>query len=333
MAIDVSILIVSYNTRDMTVACIQSVLDQTKVVSYELIVVDNLSKDGSAEAIAAAFPADRFPQIKLIVAEKNLGFAGANNLAGELATGEFILLLNPDTLILDGAIDKVVMFTREHPKAGIVGGRTYFGDMRLNPNSCHGKPTPWSLFCMGFGLSSLFRRNRLLDPESLGHWERDTVREVDAVTGCFLLIRADLWRELGGFDLTFFMYSEDTDLCLRGWKAGYTCLICPDARLIHYGGQSEKIKPDKFVRLFRAKVQLFQKHWPQGFINYGVKMLELWAGTRTIGSWVRQLIQPGRRNAFLSWREVWRRRREFRPSQPSPAVATGAVSVVATVPK
>jgi GT2 family glycosyltransferase len=159
------------------------------------------------------------------------------------------------------------------------------------------------------------------------------VREVDAVTGCFLLIQSSLWQKLAGFDLSFFMYSEDTDLSLRCWEAGYTCVICPDATLIHYGGQSEKIKPDKFVRLFRAKVQLFEKHWPWVFINYGIKMLELWAFTRTIGSWVRQLIQPGRRDAYLSWKEVWRRRREFRPSQPSPAVATGVVSVVAAAPK
>jgi len=330
---DVSILIISYNTREMTVACIQSVIDQTRSASYEILVVDNASKDGSAEAIAASFPSDRFPQVKLIIPPRNLGFAGGNNLAGEQAAGEFILLLNPDTVILDGAVDKVVAFARQNPKAGIVGGRTYFGDMTLNPNSCHGKPTPWSLLCMGTGLSSIFRRNALFDPESLGKWPRDTVRSVDAVTGCFLLIQAQLWRELKGFDLSFFMYSEDTDLCLRTHQAGYDCLICPEAKLIHYGGQSERIKPDKFVRLFRAKAQLFEKHWPAIYVNFGVRMLELWAGTRTLGTWVRQLIQPGRRDAFLSWREVWRRRQEFRPSQPSPAVGPATSAPIPATPK
>ena len=92
-----------------------------------------------------------------------------------------------------------------------------------------------------------------------------------------------------------------------------------NARLIHYGGQSEKIKPDKMIRLFRAKALIFEKYWPLFFVNFGMNMLEMWAGTRTIGLWVRQLISPGRRDAFLSWQEVWRRRQEFRPSHPSPA--------------
>ncbi len=330
---DVSILIISYNTRDMTLACIQSVIDQTKKVSYEVLIVDNASKDGSADAIAAKYPADQFPQIKLIIPEHNLGFAGGNNLAGEQAVGDYILLLNPDTLILDGAVDQVVHFAKQKPKAGIVGGRTFFGDMRLNPNSCHGKPTPWSLLCMGFGLSSIFRRNSLFDPESLGKWPRDTVRTVDAVTGCFLLIQSSLWRQLAGFDLSFFMYSEDTDLCLRARQLEYECVIDPDARLIHYGGQSERIKPDKFVRLFRAKAQLFEKHWNPKFVNFGIKMLEMWAGTRTLATWVQQLIRPGTREAYLSWREIWRRRREFWPSQPSSAVGPVVSASIAAAPK
>jgi N-acetylglucosaminyl-diphospho-decaprenol L-rhamnosyltransferase len=316
---DVSVLIISYNTRDLTLACIQSVIDQTKLVSYEIIVVDNQSKDDSAAAIA-----EKYPQVKLIVPEQNLGFAGGNNLAATQAQGDYLLLLNPDTVILDGAVDKVVAFARAHPEAGAVGGRTYFGDMTLNPNSCHGAPTPWSLLCMGTGLSSLFRRSSLFDPESLGKWERNTVREVDAITGCFLLIGRPLWTKLGGFDLDFFMYSEDTDLSLRVWREGRSCLICPEARLIHYGGQSDKVRPDKMVRLFRAKSQLFYKHWPKIFRKYGVAMLAMWAGTRTLALWVLQLAKPAKRESFRSWAEIWRRRREFNPLYPSGSVLPGA---------
>ena len=314
---DVSILIVSYNTREMTLACIQSVIDQTRQVSYEIIVVDNQSKDGSADAIAKAYP-----QLKLIIPEQNLGFAGGNNLAATHATGDYVLLLNPDTVILDGAVDKVVAFARANPQAGAVGGRTYFGDMRLNPNSCHGIPTPWSLLCMGTGLSSAFRRNRFFDPESLGSWARDSVREVGAITGCFLLIDRGLWVTLAGFDLNFFMYSEDTDLSARVWQSGKKCLICPDARLIHYGGQSEKVRPDKMVRLFRAKAQFFYKHWAKIFRFYGLQMLAAWAGSRTMALWVVQLLKPAKRDAYLGWREIWRRRREFDPRQPSAAVSS-----------
>jgi GT2 family glycosyltransferase len=312
---DVSILIVSYNTREMTLAAIQSVIDQTKQVSYEIIVVDNQSTDGSADAIAKAFP-----QVRLIVPEKNLWFAGGNNLAAQYATGDYLLLLNPDTLILDGAIDKVVAFARANPKAGAVGGRTFFGDMRLNANSCHGVPTPWSLTCMGLGLSSAFRRTTLFDPESLGKWARDTVREVPAITGCFYLIDRRLWDELAGFDLDFVMYGEDTDLSIRVWKSGHTCLICPDARLIHYGGQADKVRPDKMVRLFRGKAQIFYKHWPKFFRNYGLAMLSLWAATRTMATGVLQSIKPEKRVSYLAWAEIWQRRQEFDPAKPSKAV-------------
>lgn len=214
-ALDVSILIISYNTRELTLACLESVYAQTAGVSFEVIVVDNASIDGSAAAVA-----ERFPQCRLVALEKNVGFAGGNNLAAKHATGRYLLLLNPDTVVLENAAGRAVRFADEHADAGIVGGRTFFGDGSLNRNSCHGAPTPWSLFCMGTGLSSLLRRSGWFNPEGLGSWKRDSVRSVDAVTGCFLLIRRELWEKLGGFDESFFMYGEDTDLCQRAWRAG-----------------------------------------------------------------------------------------------------------------
>ncbi len=111
---------------------------------------------------------------------------------------------------------------------GIVGGRTYFDDMTLNPELLPRPATPWSLLCMGSGLSSVFRRSRLFDLESLGPWPRDTDNDVDIVTGCFCLVRRELWATLGGFDEGFFMYGEDTDLCIRAWQAGSACAICAE---------------------------------------------------------------------------------------------------------
>lgn len=303
---DVSILVVSYNTRDETLACLRSVDEQTTRSTFETIVVDNDSKDGSADAIAADFP-----RVRLIRSAKNLGFAGANNLAAREATGEFLLLLNPDTVILDGAIDRVVGFARENPGAGAYGGRTYFCDMTLNRNSCHGRPTPWSMACKGLGLSAVLRKSILGDPEGLGGWNRDTVRTVDCVSGCFLLMRRELWERLGGFDLDFFMYGEDTDLCLRAAKLAGPCLICPDARLIHYGGRSERVRADKMVRLFRAKAQLFEKHWHPRLVPFGVLMLKSWAGSRAVGTWVATKLGADRAAAHEAWREVYRRRAEY----------------------
>lgn len=303
---DVSILVVSYNTRDLTLECLASVYAQTHNIAFEVIVVDNASTDGSADAIA-----EQYPQAKLVRRTDNIGFAGGNNLAAREARGEFLLLLNPDTVIRDRAVEKVVEFARNRPDAGIVGGRTFFPDGSLNYTSCHGRPTPWSLLCMGTGISSVLRGSRLFDPESLGGWKRDTVREVDAVTGCFLLIRRALWEELGGFDEQFFMYGEETDLCLRGWKAGYRSLICPDATLIHYGGMSEPTRADKMIKLFRAKSQLFEKHWHPATRWFGRAMLRLWVATRVGATGALQLAGSSKAGAHEVWLEIWRRRAEW----------------------
>jgi GT2 family glycosyltransferase len=303
---DVSIIIVSYNTRALTLACLKSVYEQTTCVQFEVIVVDNTSTDGSPEAISRDFPA-----VKLILPGENLGFARANNEAARQAGGKYLLLLNPDTVILEHAIDRVVKFADDNPRAGIVGGRTFFADGRLNRNSCHGHPTLWSLFCLGTGLSSAFRKSRWLNPESYGAWQRDTVRDVDAVTGCFLLIDFALWRRLEGFDESFFIYGEDTDLCVRCWDEGRACMICPDAKLIHYGGASDRVRPDKMVRLFRARVQFLAKHWGPLKFRLGVAAFQCWAFTRMSVLNVLRTIQPRRKPDYETWREIWQRRAEF----------------------
>ena len=306
---DLSILIVSYNTRELTLECIESVIAETKDApfSYEILVLDNDSNDGSADAIQREFGDE--PLVKLVRLDHNIGFADGNNRIAKNATGKRLLLLNPDTKILDRGIVKLMECADRHPDA-ILGGRTYFGDGSFNPTSCHGWPTLWSVTCMGLGLSTMFRNNRVLDPESLGPWKRDTVREVPVVTGCFLLIRWDQWLSLGGFDTTFFMYGEETDLCRRAARRGIPRMICPDAKLIHYGGASEKVRSDRMVKLFNAKVRFFRKHWSKPACMYGVAMLKLWAWSRMAGHWgIRQL---GKQTAgYDAWRDIWRRRREF----------------------
>ncbi len=306
---DLSILIVSYNTRELTLACIESVLAETKDApfSYEILILDNDSNDGSADAIAREFGGNS--RVRLVRLDHNIGFADGNNRIAKVATGKRLLLLNPDTKILDRGIVRLMECAQEYPGA-ILGGRTYFGDGTLNATSCHGWPTLWSVTCMGLGLSTLFRNNRILDPESLGPWKRDTVREVPVVTGCFLLIRWDHWLALGGFDTTFFMYGEETDLCRRAARKGIPRLICPDAKLIHYGGASEKVRSDRMVKLFNAKVRFFRKHWSRPASAYGIAMLKLWAWSRMAGHW--GMRQVGRSTAgYDAWRDIWRRRREF----------------------
>lgn len=203
---DLSILMVNWNTRDMTLACLRSVYAETRDISFELILVDN----GSAEAVAA-----EFPQVKVIAESENHGFAKANNIAAQQATGQYLLLLNTDTVVLDGAIDKIVAFARANPQAKLWGARTLWEDGRLNPTSVWKRITPWSAFSFAVGLRGALSRFEFFNPEGMGHWPRDTVREVDIVAGCFLLMERSFWNALGGFDARFFMYGEEADLCAR----------------------------------------------------------------------------------------------------------------------
>lgn len=303
---DLSVLIVNYNTRDLTCACLESVFEQTRDIEFEVILVDNASTDGSVEAIQT-----QFPQVTLIAEQENLGFGRANNLAGAQARGEYVLLLNSDTVVLDGALQKLVAFARKHPDAGICGGRTVFADGRLNATSCWGKPTLWSEFCIGTGLSKLFRNSSLFNPRVLAGWDRDTERPVDVISGCFLQMPRQLWDELEGFDPRFFMYGEDVDLNLRVHAKGKQCMFCPDAEIIHYGGKSEKMRAEKMIRLFRAKTQLYRKHWSSIGAATGVGILRLWSLTRLLGFTLLRPVRGSAQASLENWRTVWRNRREW----------------------
>jgi GT2 family glycosyltransferase len=306
MSIDLSVIVVSYNTREMTLEAIRSLYRETRRTSFELIVVDNASSDGSAEAIAREFPSAR-----LLAETDNHGFARANNLAAQLAQGDFILLLNPDTVVLDGAVDRLMAFAIEQPQAEIWGGRTLFGDHRLNPTSCWRRMTLWNVFCRASGLANLLRNNPLFDSEAYGGWPRDSVRRVDIVTGCFFLTRRSFWNALGGFSPRFFMYGEEADFCLRARRLGARPMVTPEATIVHYGGASEKVRVDKVVRLFRAKVELMRSHWSCPAYWLGLGMYYGWAWSRAFGfSLVAGLTGRARhRETRDQWLGVWRDRK------------------------
>jgi N-acetylglucosaminyl-diphospho-decaprenol L-rhamnosyltransferase len=302
----VSIIVVSFNTRELTLECLRSIYRETASVEFEAFVFDNASTDGSADAIAA-----QFPQVRLTRSGQNLGFATANNRCAAEASGEYLLLLNPDTEVLDDAVGKLLAFARESPQRDVIGGRTLNDDRTLNPKSCWGRPTLWSTLCHTIGLSHLFRGNRWLDPEALGGWMRDSIREVDIISGCLLMIRADLWRRLGGFDPQFFMYCEDADLCMRAKRAGARLLICPGATIIHHGGASDRVGEDKFVRLFIAKARLFKKHWGPLSATIGISLLSLWPLTRLTLLWGLRWLGRSEKESYRTWLAIWRRRHDW----------------------
>lgn len=310
----VSIIVVSFNTRELTLEAVRSAIDQTTSARFEIIVVDNASSDGSADAIAAAFPETQYPFLRLVRSADNLGFGAANNLASSLAKGRRLLLLNPDTVVLDAAIDRLQDFADANPQAGIWGGRTLFADGRLNPGSCWQRITVWNQFSRASGLAAMFPRSDLFNPETMGGWPRDTVREVDIVSGCFLLIDTDLWRRLGGLAPTFFMYGEEADLCLRAHALGARPLVTPDAVIIHYGGASETVRADKMVRLLAAKSELIERHMAGAERVAARALLHAWPVTRRIATALRALVdrQPGSRLTADTWTRILARKSEWR---------------------
>ena len=168
--------------------------------------------------------------------DENVGSA-EHESGGRATRGEFLLFLNPDTEIRPGTV-RAVSYLREHPRAGVVGGRTFYDDGSTNPTCCFREPSLWSAFCSASGLSSMLRRSNLFNPEHMGGWARND-RAVEVVTGCFLMLRRSLFEQLGGFDERFFLYSEDTDLCRRVRERGLTCMHVAHVELLHAGGASE----------------------------------------------------------------------------------------------
>ncbi len=325
--IDVSIIIVSYNTRALTEALLTSLKAQTRATAYEVIVVDNASSDGSADMIAA-HPLSP----TLIALSENIGFARANNLAGLEARGRYVLLLNPDTVVLDAAIDRLVAFATAQPEARIWGGRTVFADGRLNPASCWSRMTIWSLLCRATGLAAIFPNSTVFNSEAIGGWQRDSVRHVDIVSGCFFLIDRDLWAGLHGFDPMFFMYGEEADLCLRARSFSARPLITPDATIVHYGGASERIRADKMVRLLAAKASLIDRHWNAAVAPFGRALLSAWPLSRLIATTLHTSIfkHAPRIEAAATWRTVWQRRAEWHAGY-SPLSPTAAPKIARKV--
>ena len=161
---------------------------------------------------ARSWSATSFPACRLIALDENIGFAAGSNLGARAAAGEYVLLLNPDTELVGDTLGALLRYARAHPEAGLVGGRTLRPDGELDPGSCWGAQSLWSLVCFASGLSSVFRGSQLFNPESLAGWSRDSERQVDIVTGCLCLAPRAVWEQLDGFDESFFMYGEDADL-------------------------------------------------------------------------------------------------------------------------
>jgi GT2 family glycosyltransferase len=230
-----SIIIVSYNTKDLLIQCLSSVLKTPSDLDFEIIVVDNCSKDGSVEEVQK-----NFPQVKLIINQVNVGFAKANNQAIVNTAGEYFLLLNSDTKALPGALDLMVDYMGQNRKVGALGCKLLNEDFSLQ-GSCRHFPTLLVLSFQLYGLNALFPRSRLFGRYPMSYWDHNQIRKVDWISGACLLLRREAIDQVGLLDENYFMYSEDTDWCYRINRAGWDVVFLPEAKVIHFGGASAQL--------------------------------------------------------------------------------------------
>ena len=254
---DASVIIVNWNTRDFLKDCLASVFAQTTAISYEVIVVDNASSDASAQMVK-----DEFPRVILVENAANRGFAAANNQGLAIATGRFMLLLNPDTIVLDRAIERTLDFADSHPRAAVVGCRV-LENIGKTQKTCFAFPSIGGHLLQMTGLPRLFPRSRVFGKYWMGWWDRDTEEVVDVVSGMFFLVRREAIEEVGPMDEDYFVYCEETDWCYRFRKAGWQCVFTPIASIIHRDGGSkstEQVRTRMFVQLQKSMLIFFRKN-------------------------------------------------------------------------
>ncbi len=251
---DLSIIIVNYNVKYFLEQCLHSVLNSSKKIKSEIFVVDNNSVDGSCMMIK-----EKFPRVKLIENKKNLGFARANNQAIKKATGKYVLILNPDTVVEEDTFEKCIKFMESHKDAGSLGVKMIDGKGRYLPESKRSLPTPEVAFYKMFGLSSLFSKSKRFGQYHLGYLDKEQIHEVDVLPGAFILVRRKLLLDIGLLDENFFMYGEDIDLSYRIKQAGYKNYYFPKTTIIHYKGESTKKGSINYVVLFYNAMIIFAK--------------------------------------------------------------------------
>ena len=255
-----SVIIVNYNVKHFLEQCLHSVLKACKTIETEIFVVDNNSVDGSSNLVK-----NKFPEVNLIENKKNYGFSYANNQAIKQAKGNYILLLNPDTVVEEDTFLKVIRFMVETPDAGGLGVKMIDGKGNFLPESKRGLPTPWVAFYKIFGLSSLFPKSPKFGKYHLTFLPMDQINQVEVLAGAFMLLRKSVLDKIGLLDESFFMYGEDIDLSYRITQGGYKNYYFPDTTIIHYKGESTKKGSVNYVKVFYNAMIIFaKKHFTHG---------------------------------------------------------------------
>ncbi|MDI1354029.1 MAG: glycosyltransferase [bacterium] len=259
MPLKLSVIIVNYNVKHFLEQCLFSVFKALKGIDSEVFVVDNNSVDGSLALLR-----EKFAQVKIISNNQNLGFSRANNQAIRLATGKYVLLLNPDTVVQEDTFSQTLAFMDSHPDAGGLGIKMLDGKGAFLPESKRGLPTPEVAFYKIFGLAKLFPASKKFGQYHLTYLNKNANHEVDVLSGAFMLIRKETLDKIGLLDETFFMYGEDIDLSYRITQAGYKNYYFAGSSIIHYKGESTKKSSVNYVIVFYKAMAIFaKKHFSQ----------------------------------------------------------------------
>lgn len=281
-----SVIVVSWNTAELLDTCLASLLESARLLDCEVFVVDNASTDGSAELVARAYP-----QVRLLRNAENRGFAAANNQALRQATGEYLLLLNADTMVLGDVLSRSTVYLDRHPEVAVMGCRVLNRD-RTVQHTCFREP---SLLNILLKTTGLFRLGwpRFFCREHMPYWQRDSERDVDVVTGCYMMVRRRALAHVGLLDESFFFCGEETDWCRRFRQAGWCVRFAPVGEIIHYGNASgRRFEHRRDVLLTAGLVRFHRKHGGRCAAAVAWMLLWVFNVTHFLAWWVVGAVRP-----------------------------------------
>jgi GT2 family glycosyltransferase len=283
--VKLSIVIICWNDLKVVADCLRSIFERTHSTDFEIIVSDNGSTDGSVEFIR-----DKFPEVQVIENRANLGFAQGNNVGIRASKGEYVLVLNPDTYVHEGALDRWIEFADRHPDAGA------FGCLVLNPDGSYQQsarpfPTVRGELVAALYLRSLAYLSDFFTSDMYVGWKGNTERAIDWQSGCCVMFRGALLKQLGGFDEQFFYHYEEVDLCRRVWNAGHSILYTPEVSITHLGGQSVNRFPVRFeLEKCRNRYRYFYKYYGKRGVRQCRRASLTWLRVRQVGYGLKRLL-------------------------------------------
>lgn len=269
-----SIIMVNWKTKDITRDALVSIYKETKGIDFEIIMIDNNSEDGSVEMVRA-----EFPQVVLLANKQNLGFGKANNQGLKVATGDYLMFLNTDIIVLDNALNKLVNYLDLHAEVVMVGPRLLNRDMSFQHACRRMLPNPLNSFFHLFGLTKVFKQSKFVNNYKQFNLDPEITGPTQALSGAAMMFRRSVYQEIGGFDEMFFMYGEDLDFSKRIFDKGWKTVYVSDAQIIHFGGQSSgKRRAQSLINFYDSMWLYYKKHFYSSYnlvFNFFV-----WAGIK-----------------------------------------------------